>query len=483
MNDVASAPAGRRAVVLVGGPAAPYSRSLRIARALAAEGFAVAIAAIAAPGLPEREPVAPPAPSSAGEPEPEAAAIGSIELRRYRPRGIWAYLGASEAATGATAGNGGDGGRTATAASGGLRRSIRRAARTALLPLLVARRWLVWPHAVRGWWATLERDLEPADVYHACGSLTIAAALAARDRSPIGPSGSPARVVYDAIDDVAESNEALAMPSPIRRRNSRTEARWARAADAVVTVNDALAERLAARWHLDRPPLVVANLPEPSAALAAPSGKAGRGRRSKRAVRPDLIRAETGLPATTRIVLFQGRLGPGLGLEEAAEAVLRVPDAALVLLGFGRGAAASRARDRDPRFAGRHFTRPARHPDELLAWTASADVALVPLPPVSINQRLSTPNKLWEALAAGTPVVVVSGLDVMERLVLDHDLGAVAASTDPADLADAIRTVLDRLAIDGDAWRDRIAATSRERFGWPPVASAYRSLVRELVAR
>ncbi len=48
----------RRAVVLVGGPAAPYSRSIRIARALAAEGYAVEIAAIAAAGLPEREPVA-----------------------------------------------------------------------------------------------------------------------------------------------------------------------------------------------------------------------------------------------------------------------------------------------------------------------------------------------------------------------------------------------------------------------------------------
>ncbi len=44
----------RRAVVLVGGPAAPYSRAIRIARALAAEGYAVEIAAVAAPGLRER---------------------------------------------------------------------------------------------------------------------------------------------------------------------------------------------------------------------------------------------------------------------------------------------------------------------------------------------------------------------------------------------------------------------------------------------
>ena len=62
----ASVPAGRRAVILVGNPAAPYSRGLRIARALAAEGYAVEIAAVAVPGLPEHE------------------WDGDIEIRRYR---------------------------------------------------------------------------------------------------------------------------------------------------------------------------------------------------------------------------------------------------------------------------------------------------------------------------------------------------------------------------------------------------------------
>jgi glycosyltransferase involved in cell wall biosynthesis len=98
-----------------------------------------------------------------------------------------------------------------------------------------------------------------------------------------------------------------------------------------------------------------------------------------------------------------------------------------------------------------------------------------------MNQRFSTPNKFWEALAAGTPVVVVSGLELMERLVVEHDLGAVAASTAPRDLAAAITEVLDRLASDGEAWRAQIAATSRERFGWPGAAAAYRALIRGIV--
>ena len=50
---------------------------------------------------------------------------------------------------------------------------------------------------------------------------------------------------------------------------------------------------------------------------------------------PDLIRPATGLPAGTAIVLYQGQLMSERGIEQTMEAILEVPDAVLVLLGFG----------------------------------------------------------------------------------------------------------------------------------------------------
>lgn len=415
----------RRAVVLVGNPAAPYSRALRIGRALVAEGYSVEIAAVAATG------------------QPAEGREGEIVVRRYAPGGPWAAVGRS--------------------ASRPLRPGI--AGRLLRAPATV-RRWLLWPHTVRGWWASLADRLEAADLYHACGSLTVKPALDARRRHPLGPSGLPARVIYDAIDDVFESNNVLDMPAPIRAWHRRRETAWARSADAVTTVNQPLAARLGARWGVA--PLVVPNYPE---ATTLPPGTGGP---------PDLIRQELGLGPGTAVVLFQGRLGPNLGLDQAAEAVLLVPGAVLALLGFGRGFEASLARDEDPHFAGRHRTLPARHPDELLAWTASADVALVPLPPVSVNQRLSSPNKFWEALLAGTPVVVPAGLEFMAGLVRASNLGAVAASESAADLAVAIRSILDRPASAREAWRMDIRAVAQERFVWPLAEAVYRDLVRWL---
>ena len=341
----------------------------------------------------------------------------------------------------------------------------------AATPLLAIRRWLFWPHAVRGWWATLARELGPADVYHACGVLAVAPALRHRRHRPTGATGGRARVIYDAIDDVGGSNETMAMPAVIRRRITARERAWARAADAVVTVNRALADRLARRYERSDDILVVPNYPEHGAPTA----------RLEEVVAASPLRAAAGIAGDRRLILFQGRLGPGLGLEAAAEAVRSVPSADLVLMGFGRGLAASRARDRAPRFAGRHVTLPAVHPDELAAWTAGADVMIIPLPPTSPNQRDSTPNKFWEAIAAGVPVVVVRGLTTMEDLVTRHDLGVVAASASAADLAAAIRAVIVRLDVEGPAWRARLVATSRNEFSWPAAATSYRRLVRTLL--
>ena len=181
-----------------------------------------------------------------------------------------------------------------------------------------------------------------------------------------------------------------------------------------------------------------------------------------------------------RICLFWGRLGPYVGLDEMAEAVLLVPDAVLVVMGFGRGWEASVARDADPHYTGRHLTIPAVHPDELVSWVASADMAMVTLPPLSYNQRFTTPNKFLEALAAGTPIVLGPDLPTMAGILAEEEAGRVVASMAPADIAAAIRSIIELSEAERRAWRDRLAAVARERYSWPIAAKAYESVLATL---
>jgi glycosyltransferase involved in cell wall biosynthesis len=181
-------------------------------------------------------------------------------------------------------------------------------------------------------------------------------------------------------------------------------------------------------------------------------------------------------------VLFLGRLGRERGLEEAAEAVLRLDDAALVMLGFGPWAERLRERDADPRYAGHHYTLPAVHPDEVPAWTASADVSIIAVPANSLNQRLSTPNKFWESLTAGTPVVVGRDLEVMRAIVEADRLGAIADPADPDDLAAGLRGVLEQGPERLAGMRDRCLTVTRTTYNWETAVQPYLAMVAALTS-
>ena len=415
-----------RAVLLIANTAAPYSRGLRVARSLAAAGWEVEIAAVAGPDGPDVE------------------RDGDVLTRRYRPSGPLRRWSTQPP--------------TPKPPTQVLRRIARYVDRG-------LKAWL-WPIHVRAWWRTLRRDLPPADLYHAFGILTLPVALdlAAEARR----QGRLGIVIYDVIDAILDSNNYQHVPGPLLDRYRAKEAGWVRRVDAVVTVNEALAEHCVTIWPFRERPTVLFNAQE---------------RWDPPATRPDLIRQAADLPADRSIVLFVGRLGRERGIEEASEAVLKLDDAAFVMLGFPVSkdwAAELAARSVDPRYKGRHVVLPPVHPDEVRLWAASADVSIVAVPANSLNQRLSMPNKFWESLMAGTPVVVGRDLEVMRAIVEADDLGAVADPSDPDDLERALREVLEKPREELQAMRARCLAVSRDTYAWEAVVVPYLELVERL---
>jgi glycosyltransferase involved in cell wall biosynthesis len=415
-----------RAVLLVANTAAPYSRGLRVARSLAEAGWQVEIAAVAGDGLPATEP------------------DGDVIIRRYRPSGPFRrWVGQPPPP-----------------------RPPTRLLRLLALNADKALKLLLWPLHVRAWWRTLRRDLPPADLYHAFGILTLPVALELSRRGR--RAGRRGIVIYDVIDAILDSNNYQNVPAPVLDRYRRAEAAWVRRVDAVVTVNDALADHCHRLWPFRERPTVLLNC---------------QPRWTPPTAQPDLIREAAGLPAERRIVLFLGKLGRQRGLEMAAQAVARLPEAALVMLGSVVNAewdAALKARSADPRLSGRHVVLPAVHPDEVRLWAASADVSVIAVPANSLNQRLSTPNKFWESLAGGTPVVIGKDLEVMRAIVEAEGLGAVADPLDPDDLARALGDILDQPAGAYDAMRGRCLTVSRERYNWETAVQSYLRLVESL---
>jgi glycosyltransferase involved in cell wall biosynthesis len=108
---------------------------------------------------------------------------------------------------------------------------------------------------------------------------------------------------------------------------------------------------------------------------------------------------------------------------------------------------------------------PAVPQEELIEWIAGADVAVMPIQPSTLNHRLTVPNKLFEAMAAGVPVVA-SDLPGMAPIVRETGCGLLVDPTDPVALAAAIRTVLDAPADQRAAWSWGGLDAVARRYAW-----------------
>jgi glycosyltransferase involved in cell wall biosynthesis len=99
----------------------------------------------------------------------------------------------------------------------------------------------------------------------------------------------------------------------------------------------------------------------------------------------------------------------------------------------------------------------------LLSFTSQADVGVSLLEDTCENHRLALPNKLFEYLSAGLPVVV-SDLPEMSRLVGQRGVGWTTDPGDPTDIARVLTVALEDRKDEGLHERVRDAAAE---LNWP----------------
>jgi glycosyltransferase involved in cell wall biosynthesis len=89
----------------------------------------------------------------------------------------------------------------------------------------------------------------------------------------------------------------------------------------------------------------------------------------------------------------------------------------------------------------------------------------MPIQPSTLNHRLTTPNKLFEAMAAGVPVVA-SDLPGMAPIVRETGCGVLCDPTDVDALAAAITSILDAPEAERRAYHDRALAAAHGPYSW-----------------
>ena len=326
--------------------------------------------------------------------------------------------------------------------------------------------WLYWWN-LRRWGDAVTRagGARAFDVWHVHDFAGLVAVAGARP----GPGRG---LVYDVHDLFVETGTAARLPLAARLALRRYECHLVRRVDATIAVNDGVAAVLRRRYR-PRSIAVIHNCP---AAWSIPSP------------RPDLIRRAAGIPHTAPVILYHGQLGSNRGLERLCEAMLE-PDligAHLVLMGNGELRGTLLARADAARFEGRIHVLDAVPPGQLLTWVASADVGVMALPRTTLNLYISTPNKLFECLAAGTPVVV-SDFPAVRSIVLDGPWGPLGATCDPCDPSAIARAVAGVIGCDSgtrDQLRARCSTAALTRWNWEsqaaPLLRIYEDIARAI---
>jgi len=294
-----------------------------------------------------------------------------------------------------------------------------------------------------------------ADVIHAhdLPQLRVAAQASRRLRVPL---------VYDAHEFYPEIHTLTAQQ---KKMLARREHRYLRDCDAVITVNPYIAAEMAARYGI-AVPNVILNAVDPPAAQP----EAAEARSIKRVL---------GLADSQRIALYQGWLAPGRGLESLVRAGARIPDGIhIVLMGYGvfKEELRELARESGDR-ANVHFLD-AVPQHELIYWTRSADVGLIPYQPVDFNNRHCSPNKLFEFIQAGVPIIA-NDLPFLRDVIDGEGIGMTTHLESPEDFARALSAFF---ASDARVYRDRLRQVAH-KYSWAEqedrLLSIYHDLVQE----
>jgi len=127
---------------------------------------------------------------------------------------------------------------------------------------------------------------------------------------------------------------------------------------------------------------------------------------------------------TTLILLYQGIIMPGRGIETIFKVLQKYPDSCLIILGWGEFQLYYEQKAVEMEIQDRVFFAGKIPQYKLHNYTAGGDVGLCLIDNISFNNYYALPNKLFEYVMAGLPVIV-SELPQMKAVVEKYNIGAV----------------------------------------------------------
>jgi glycosyltransferase involved in cell wall biosynthesis len=264
------------------------------------------------------------------------------------------------------------------------------------------------------WWRRVYQALQSTSPVflqcHSLATLPVAVALSRRTGAPI---------LYDAHELESQRNGWPAWVCGLARQ---IEGILIRRVAQTTVVNDLIAD-----WYRRAYPgaivTTVRNLPQRPLRPVARNGR---------------LRVELGIGQDELIFIYVGLLGPGRGLETLIDAFRGVPGGRHLVM-LGNGPYLDLCREASRSASNIHLRDPVP-PSEVLELVAGADVGLVFFAQSALSYVYSLPNKLFECLAAGLPVIA-NDMPAVSRVLRETGRGWILPEVSATKLRDLVSSI------------------------------------------
>lgn len=239
--------------------------------------------------------------------------------------------------------------------------------------------------------------------------------------------------------------------------------------DINIMVSDSISNAVKDIYKISERPLVIRNMPERS------DYEALKIRKRRQEFLSNLAINEMGI-----VLMYHGGLAPGRGIEQAIQAISKLTNTGLVLMGYALEKSYEKKIINQIKEFGcedKVYMKPAVPFSELYENVAAADIGIILIQNICTSFLYSLPNKLFENIQAMIPVI---GSDFPEigHIIDCYGIGIKIRPDDVAALVEAIETMRnDKELYDG--FKENLVS-AREELCWEKEKIKLRKAIESL---
>ncbi len=172
-------------------------------------------------------------------------------------------------------------------------------------------------------------------------------------------------------------------------------------------------------------------------------------------------KSDLGLPLDKKIIITQGAgINIDRGIEEAVEAMLYLPEVCFLIIGNGDVIPKLKERVKKLKLESQVIFKGRMPYTEMMQYTHHAELGLTLDKDTNINYRFSLPNKLFDYIHAGVPVLSTKVLEV-KKIIDQYKVGLFIDHHQPKHIAAQIEIALNNSSLRKE-WLQNIPRAQNE---------------------